>query len=227
MPSTQVHANTKTYRVGVSCLCRNFHRKTRISCIHITPDPSQAGLSLRQAAIVHRGHRDIRRTLLQSGSFSAICVWCFVGRLRSLKKSIDFTRIANLVRARAQVCAWEWVECVFVAVWVHKWASERAACATETDVTIYYTVHSTTTGDQLFGVSCASKEYKQTDRFTMASTNLVVPVVLWGPYEPTHCVSSVFLSRDQKTLATGCYDGQICLWYVNTIIGAHVCVFET
>lgn len=42
----------------------------------------------------------------------------------------------------------------------------------------------------------------------MASTNLVVPVVLWGPYEPTHCVSSVFLSRDLKTLATGCYDGQ-------------------
>ncbi|XP_055317657.1 WD repeat-containing protein 7 isoform X2 [Sitodiplosis mosellana] len=49
----------------------------------------------------------------------------------------------------------------------------------------------------------------------MASTNLVVPVVLWGPYEPTHCVSSVFLSRDLKTLATGCYDGQICLWKVN------------
>lgn len=49
-------------------------------------------------------------------------------------------------------------------------------------------------------------------RTNMASTNLVVPVVLWGPYEPTHCVSSVFLSRDLKTLATGCYDGQICLW---------------
>lgn len=50
----------------------------------------------------------------------------------------------------------------------------------------------------------------------MASTNLVVPVVLWGPYEPTHCVSSVFLSRDLKTLATGCYDGQICLWWVSS-----------
>uniref|UniRef100_A0A1L8DNJ5 Putative wd40 domain protein n=2 Tax=Nyssomyia neivai TaxID=330878 RepID=A0A1L8DNJ5_9DIPT len=49
----------------------------------------------------------------------------------------------------------------------------------------------------------------------MGSTNLVVPVVLWGPYAPTHCVSSVFLSRDQRTLATGCYDGQICLWQVD------------
>ncbi|XP_055688123.1 WD repeat-containing protein 7 isoform X3 [Lutzomyia longipalpis] len=49
----------------------------------------------------------------------------------------------------------------------------------------------------------------------MGSTNLVVPVVLWGPFAPTHCVSSVFLSRDQRTLATGCYDGQICLWQVD------------
>ncbi|XP_037904047.1 WD repeat-containing protein 7 isoform X3 [Hermetia illucens] len=49
----------------------------------------------------------------------------------------------------------------------------------------------------------------------MVTTNLVVPVVLWGPTAPTHCVSSVFLSTDQKTLATGCYDGQICLWRVN------------
>ncbi|XP_055600330.1 WD repeat-containing protein 7 isoform X2 [Uranotaenia lowii] len=49
----------------------------------------------------------------------------------------------------------------------------------------------------------------------MLNTNLVVPVVLWGPNTPTHCVSSVFLSRDQKILVTGCYDGQICLWQVD------------
>lgn len=49
----------------------------------------------------------------------------------------------------------------------------------------------------------------------MLANNLVVPVVLWGPNTPTHCVSSVFLSRDQKTLATGCYDGQICLWQMD------------
>lgn len=49
----------------------------------------------------------------------------------------------------------------------------------------------------------------------MPGTNLVVPVVLWGKYAPTHCVSSVYLSRDQKTLVTGCYDGQICIWQVD------------
>ncbi|XP_014253384.1 WD repeat-containing protein 7 isoform X2 [Cimex lectularius] len=46
-------------------------------------------------------------------------------------------------------------------------------------------------------------------------TNLVVPVVLWGKSPPTHCVSCVYLSRDQSTLITGCYDGQICLWQVD------------
>ena len=50
----------------------------------------------------------------------------------------------------------------------------------------------------------------------MLATNLVVPVVLWGQNTPTHCVSSVFLSRDQRTLATGCYDGQICLWQIDS-----------
>jgi WD repeat-containing protein 7 len=49
----------------------------------------------------------------------------------------------------------------------------------------------------------------------MLATQLVVPVVLWGKNTPTHCISSVFLSRDQRTLATGCYDGQICLWQID------------
>ncbi|CAG4963489.1 unnamed protein product [Colias eurytheme] len=49
----------------------------------------------------------------------------------------------------------------------------------------------------------------------MPGTNLIVPVVLWGKHAPTHCISSVYLSRDQKTLVTGCYDGQICIWHVN------------
>lgn len=48
-----------------------------------------------------------------------------------------------------------------------------------------------------------------------SGTNLVVPVVLWGKHPPTHCVSCVYLSRDQCTLITGCYDGQICLWQVD------------
>ncbi|XP_017768503.1 PREDICTED: WD repeat-containing protein 7 isoform X2 [Nicrophorus vespilloides] len=49
----------------------------------------------------------------------------------------------------------------------------------------------------------------------MPGTSLVVPVVLWGKHAPTHCISCIYLSRDQRTLATGCYDGQICLWQVN------------
>nr|XP_031844002.1 WD repeat-containing protein 7 isoform X10 [Nomia melanderi] len=46
-------------------------------------------------------------------------------------------------------------------------------------------------------------------------TSLVVPIVLWGRIAPTHCISCIYLSRDQKTLVTGCYDGQICLWQVD------------
>ncbi|KAL3288183.1 hypothetical protein HHI36_002633 [Cryptolaemus montrouzieri] len=49
----------------------------------------------------------------------------------------------------------------------------------------------------------------------MPGTSLVVPVVLWGKHPPTHCISCIFLSNDHKTLATGCYDGQICLWQVD------------
>ncbi|RZF46081.1 hypothetical protein LSTR_LSTR004794 [Laodelphax striatellus] len=49
----------------------------------------------------------------------------------------------------------------------------------------------------------------------MSATNLVIPVVLWGKAAPTHCISCIHLSRDQKTLITGCYDGQICLWHVD------------
>lgn len=47
-----------------------------------------------------------------------------------------------------------------------------------------------------------------------AGTNLVVPVVLWGKTAPTHCISCIFLSKDHRTLVTGCHDGQICLWQV-------------
>ncbi|GLH07771.1 uncharacterized protein GBIM_13199 [Gryllus bimaculatus] len=47
------------------------------------------------------------------------------------------------------------------------------------------------------------------------ATSLSVPVVLWGKTAPTHCISCILLSRDQRTLATGCYDGQICLWQVD------------
>lgn len=65
------------------------------------------------------------------------------------------------------------------------------------------------------------------------SSQLIVPITLWGNKgiqslqfnlinhliiiqlsikAPTHCISSIFLTIDHKTLVTGCNDGQICLW---------------
>ena len=41
------------------------------------------------------------------------------------------------------------------------------------------------------------------------ATNLVVPIVLWGRSAPAHCISSVYLLRDQRTLVTGSQDGQV------------------
>uniref|UniRef100_A0A8C2SIR0 WD repeat domain 7 n=1 Tax=Capra hircus TaxID=9925 RepID=A0A8C2SIR0_CAPHI len=46
----------------------------------------------------------------------------------------------------------------------------------------------------------------------MAGNSLVLPIVLWGRRAPTHCISAVLLTDDGATVATGCHDGQICLW---------------
>ena len=43
-------------------------------------------------------------------------------------------------------------------------------------------------------------------------TNLVVPVVLWGKRAPTHCISAVWMSPDNKNIVTACNDGQLCVW---------------
>ncbi|XP_064472350.1 WD repeat-containing protein 7-like isoform X2 [Ornithodoros turicata] len=44
------------------------------------------------------------------------------------------------------------------------------------------------------------------------SSQLVLPMTLWGKLAPTHCMSSIFITRDQKTVVSGCNDGQICVW---------------
>ena len=49
-----------------------------------------------------------------------------------------------------------------------------------------------------------------------AGSSLVVPMVMWGRNAPAHCVSSLYLLRDQKTLVTGSSDGQVFLWEVDT-----------
>lgn len=48
-----------------------------------------------------------------------------------------------------------------------------------------------------------------------SSSGLVVPISLWGRQAPTHCISVLYLLRDQKTLITGGSDGQILLWEVD------------
>lgn len=45
-------------------------------------------------------------------------------------------------------------------------------------------------------------------------SSLVVPMVLWGRYAPTHCVSAILMTADGKYIVTGCNDGQICVWDV-------------
>ncbi|XP_077994081.1 WD repeat-containing protein 7-like isoform X2 [Glandiceps talaboti] len=46
----------------------------------------------------------------------------------------------------------------------------------------------------------------------MANNNLVVPIMLWGRHPPTHCISAVMITSDQRTIVTGCHDGQLVLW---------------
>ncbi|XP_069780050.1 WD repeat-containing protein 7 isoform X2 [Narcine bancroftii] len=46
----------------------------------------------------------------------------------------------------------------------------------------------------------------------MAGNSLVLPIVLWGPKAPTHCISTLLVMDDFTTIVTGCHDGQICLW---------------
>lgn len=48
------------------------------------------------------------------------------------------------------------------------------------------------------------------------SNQLIVPIALWGNEPPTHCISSIYITSDHKTLVTGCNDGHICLWDVDS-----------
>ncbi|XP_071092027.1 WD repeat-containing protein 7-like isoform X2 [Haliotis cracherodii] len=48
-----------------------------------------------------------------------------------------------------------------------------------------------------------------------SASNLAVPMVLWGRYAPTHCISAILMTADMKNIVTGCNDGQICIWDLN------------
>lgn len=45
----------------------------------------------------------------------------------------------------------------------------------------------------------------------MSSSN-VVPVILWGNSPPTHTVSCIITTYEQKTVITGSTDGQLVVW---------------
>lgn len=51
-------------------------------------------------------------------------------------------------------------------------------------------------------------------RTMSTSSNLVVPVVLWGRRPPSHCIAAILMTPDQKNIITGCNDGQIGIWDV-------------
>ena len=65
------------------------------------------------------------------------------------------------------------------------------------------------------------------------SSSLVIPLVMWGRHPPAHCVSALYLLRDQKTLVSGSFDGQVFLWTVDTtsnqwsIVPRHVLLGHT
>lgn len=44
------------------------------------------------------------------------------------------------------------------------------------------------------------------------SSSSVVPVVLWGSTPPSHCISCIITTYDQKTVVTGSTDGQLGIW---------------
>ncbi|XP_048581651.1 WD repeat-containing protein 7 [Nematostella vectensis] len=44
------------------------------------------------------------------------------------------------------------------------------------------------------------------------SSSSVVPVVLWGNHPPSHCISCITTTYDQKTIVTGSSDGQLGIW---------------
>lgn len=63
-------------------------------------------------------------------------------------------------------------------------------------------------------------------RTMSTSSNLVVPVVLWGRRPPTHCIAAILMTPDQKNIITGCNDGQIGIWDVAENSQVHVCIVQ-
>lgn len=48
--------------------------------------------------------------------------------------------------------------------------------------------------------------------FSKMSSSSVVPLVLWGSTPPSHTISCVISTYDQKTIVSGSHDGQLIIW---------------
>ena len=48
--------------------------------------------------------------------------------------------------------------------------------------------------------------------FSKMSSSSVVPLVLWGNTPPSHTISCVISTYDQKTIVSGSHDGQLIIW---------------
>lgn len=44
------------------------------------------------------------------------------------------------------------------------------------------------------------------------SSQLVVPMTIWGRRAPSHSICCVVLTKDNTTLVTGSHEGQLCIW---------------
>lgn len=53
------------------------------------------------------------------------------------------------------------------------------------------------------------------------NNQLIVPIILWGDQPPTHCISCIHITKDFKTVVTGCNDGQLILWDFNFEDASH------
>ena len=58
------------------------------------------------------------------------------------------------------------------------------------------------------------------------SSSSIVPVVLWGTSPPTHCISCITTTYDQKAIVTGSTDGQLGVWDLRFTTEGHINVSE-
>ncbi|ESN95957.1 hypothetical protein HELRODRAFT_86242 [Helobdella robusta] len=50
----------------------------------------------------------------------------------------------------------------------------------------------------------------------MSNSSLVIPVALWGKNPPTHSITCLLMTANQKHVVTGSNDGQLCVWDVDS-----------